>query len=330
MFIEEMTPVTPQLVSPSGSQSSSRLRFLWYPADKATSYQLSVEKQVTSGSPWTSLVTNKTIRSGATVCDLAGFKNGYAYRWRVRGVNLYVAGEWSDTVTFSLGGGGVPLTIIALSPTGIVSDHTPTFRWNADTRATSYEVVVKQGSTTIFDQTGVIITSLDSPVSLADGTYTWYVRGINGSSAGPWSEVMSFAVGSVGYVYNVALTWGSSPSDLDSHLTTPDGFHVYWSSTGSSTESPYAQLDRDDTDGYGPENISIYRVSSGTYKYYVHQYSSSGSLAGCNARVMLVDAGGNVRVDCRVPSTGSGAYWHVFDIVNGSIVTVNTITSSAP
>ena len=49
------------------------------------------------------------------------------------------------------------------------------------------------------------------------------------------------------------LTWGASPSDIDSHLRTPDGSHVFYSSKGSLTTTPFASLDVDDVDGFGPK-----------------------------------------------------------------------------
>ena len=52
--------------------------------------------------------------------------------------------------------------------------------------------------------------------------------------------------------YRVILTWGSSPSDLDSHLEGP-GYHVFYSNkTGKN-----AELDVDDTTSYGPETVTF-------------------------------------------------------------------------
>jgi len=52
------------------------------------------------------------------------------------------------------------------------------------------------------------------------------------------------------------LNWGAEPSDIDSHLNTPDiegqSYHIYYNDEGSATEAPYALLDYDITSGYGP------------------------------------------------------------------------------
>jgi len=56
------------------------------------------------------------------------------------------------------------------------------------------------------------------------------------------------------------LSWGLEPDDLDSHLWIPNGdgyWHVYYVYDGYLDQPPYAQLDIDDTESYGPETITI-------------------------------------------------------------------------
>ena len=63
--------------------------------------------------------------------------------------------------------------------------------------------------------------------------------------------------------------------DLTGPLAPPGGrFHVYYSNRGSTTQSPWAALDRDVTGGLGPETISIVQRLAGTYRYTVHDYSN--------------------------------------------------------
>jgi hypothetical protein len=91
----------------------------------------------------------------------------------------------------------------------------------------------------------------------------------------------------------IKLTWGTDPSDLDSHLTGPDSatagarFHVYYSDKGSLTSNPFAELDVDDTSSFGPEVITISKFTAGTYRYSVHHYSGSGTIYSSPARVEL-------------------------------------------
>jgi hypothetical protein len=123
------------------------------------------------------------------------------------------------------------------------------------------------------------------------------------------------------------LTWGSEPSDLDSHLLTPDGSHVYF-----ADDAPYgagAYLDVDDTSSYGPETITITTVQAGTYHYFVHNYDEDGLLTSSGAQVRVFDDSGLVTV-YYVPTSGTGEYWDVFTLNGSTITPVNTILSYEP
>jgi|GEM_PF-2384151 len=136
-----------------------------------------------------------------------------------------------------------------------------------------------------------------------------------------------------GNALRIVLNWGSTPADLDSHLRTPSiggsTYHVYFGDKGSATGAPYAILDHDETSGYGPETITISQFYTGTYKYYVHRYSSDGSLPTSGAVVQIYGSTGLLRT-FQVPTTGSGDYWYVCDIdgTTRSVTSVNRIQSS--
>ncbi len=70
-------------------------------------------------------------------------------------------------------------------------------------------------------------------------------------------------------------------------------------------------------------------ATTGTYTYYVHNFAGSPSITSSSATVRLYNANGLYRT-YTVPTVGTGTYWHVFDIVDGTIVTRNVIQSSAP
>lgn len=127
------------------------------------------------------------------------------------------------------------------------------------------------------------------------------------------------------------LTWGATPRDLDSHLRTPSGYKVYYSARGSQTSTPFAYLDVDDTDGYGPETVTIFRYLEGTYHYFIYRYSSDGELTASGAVVNIYGDDGYSRT-LEVPTTGTGRYWYVAT-VNGStghVQIVNRIQTTEP
>lgn len=123
----------------------------------------------------------------------------------------------------------------------------------------------------------------------------------------------------------IVLTWGATPSDLDSHLTY-DGKHVYY---GNPSEAE-ADLDVDDTSSFGPETITIYQVEdTESYRYYVYNYSRSGTFSASGAQIKLYYDGTTRTYNA---PTGSGYYWNVFSIVNGQVEACRSgcVSDSAP
>ena len=62
----------------------------------------------------------------------------------------------------------------------------------------------------------------------------------------------------------MVLTWGEEPKDLDSHLLTSTGCHVFYGNKQCPDGS--ASLDADVTDGFGPETINVHTLRPGLYK----------------------------------------------------------------
>ncbi|NEV64264.1 DUF4214 domain-containing protein [Thiorhodococcus minor] len=115
----------------------------------------------------------------------------------------------------------------------------------------------------------------------------------------------------------ITLRWGENPSDLDSHLrrytSGTQDYEVYYSSPASED----ALLDIDVTSGYGPETITIDPLGSArVYRYVVHHYAGSESIATSGAVVSLTI--GDTTHEYYPPGE-MGLYWHVFDINNGVI-----------
>ena len=72
------------------------------------------------------------------------------------------------------------------------------------------------------------------------------------------------------------LSWGEKPRDLDLHLV-GSGFHISYRNMRSYANQ--AELDRDDTNGYGPETITLQRIEANKrYVLYVHNYSNDAQI----------------------------------------------------
>lgn len=131
------------------------------------------------------------------------------------------------------------------------------------------------------------------------------------------------------------LNWGVTPTDLDSHLLTPEiegsVYHVFFDNKGSLTAPPFARLDFDITTGFGPETMTIYELRPGNYGYYVRNFSENPSITLSHAVVQIYGVDG-LLYTVQVPSSGSGYYWHVCDIdgQTGDIIIKNTILDEPP
>jgi len=136
-------------------------------------------------------------------------------------------------------------------------------------------------------------------------------------------------------VMRFVLNWGNTPLDLDVHLVTPSignqSYHVYWAATGDSDSPPYAMLDYDVTTGYGPETMTIYDFYSGTYTFYIYNYSQSPDLSTSNGSVQIYGESGYITT-VAVPTNDSGLYWSVctVDGSTGQVAIINDLVGSAP
>lgn len=134
---------------------------------------------------------------------------------------------------------------------------------------------------------------------------------------------------------DVVLRWGAAPSDLDSHLTGPMAdnsalrFHTYFGARGSLGALPNAQLYRDDTTAFGPEQTRINVVQPGVYRFYVHDFTNkaltnSTALSNSGAAVSLHVSGsfslpegdnlGQEVARIAVPANRVGTAWQAFEL----------------
>jgi hypothetical protein len=131
----------------------------------------------------------------------------------------------------------------------------------------------------------------------------------------------------------IVLSWGEEPEDLDAHLTGPvpgtsDRFHVAWWDVGSLTRSPFAELQLESGDGYGPETITISQRHPGTYRFSVFDFTNmdepaSTALGASRASVRLYTANGQI-AEFFVPQQ-PGTLWTVFELngATGSVLVVD-------
>ena len=127
----------------------------------------------------------------------------------------------------------------------------------------------------------------------------------------------------------VKLLWNNKNSDLDLHLIKPEGEfgsmtddcyfwncspqysgeRPDWGIEDETKDDPF--LDIDNTDGIGPETVTINKPASGTYKVTVHAYDTS---KGPSTAVVKVYAHGAEEKTATMLMNKTDTCWDVFNI----------------
>jgi hypothetical protein len=114
------------------------------------------------------------------------------------------------------------------------------------------------------------------------------------------------------------LQWGMTPEDLDLHLKGP-GFHISYRNMRNAPNR--ARLDQDETEGLGPETITLDRIrGDAEYGLWVDNYSNDEAFSG--HEVVYVYQGDRLLRKIRLPRTGQRAI-HVLDIRSGAPQFIN-------
>jgi hypothetical protein len=188
----------PTPLMPSGIVESAPLTFRWTPVGAYAWYYL-----------WISGANGHVLDQwydGGLVCAANECSAtpeialaGGAYQWWIQGWTPsggYSA--WSAAASFSL-----PMQAVApLAPTGSITETQPTFSWQGIAGSSWYYLWIEGSDGHVFDQwyenTAVCAgdpCAVTPPLSLAGGTYQWWVQSWTPSSGySPWSAAMTFAV----------------------------------------------------------------------------------------------------------------------------------------
>ncbi|SCY99582.1 YfaP family protein [Pseudomonas sp. NFACC37-1] len=108
----------------------------------------------------------------------------------------------------------------------------------------------------------------DRPFSFPNGSNSVEVRSADGQQRHR-TQFLNTSGGATPAKLRVLLTWDSDGTDLDLHLVTPDGAHIWY---GDRVVPNGAALDVDVTTGYGPEIFAMPAPIKGQYLVYVNYY----------------------------------------------------------
>ena len=232
-------------------------------------------------------------------------------------VPVTAQGTVSGTVKDALTGLPLPGVSVKLSQLG------STISTVTNNQDGTYSITASVGSgySLEFSKSGYITSTIDNISILANSATT--------------VDAVLTTILSTGQT-RIILTWGAEPKDLDSHLTGPipdssTRFHIYYADMGSATSSPFAALDVDDTDGFGPETTTIYQQFSGVYRFSVRDFTNGGdgttstALSNSGAQVKVYQ-GNSLVATFNVPTNQGGDVWTVFELNGSTITPINTMT----
>ena len=93
-------------------------------------------------------------------------------------------------------------------------------------------------------------------------------------------------------VLQFGLSWDTDLTDIDIWVTDPAGETISYL---NPTSGSGGYLDRDDVDGYGPENVYWEsNIPNGQYRVYVHYYGCDGSCPATNYTLKISNGLGDV------------------------------------
>ena len=191
-------PTMISLASPLNNASgvSTSPTFAWQASTNAQLYHI----QISLSNVFTTLVYELNNLSGISHSINTGLNLGTLYFWRVRGINNFGPGAWSEVrsfTTLTLPPPAVELFMPANDSTG--TPRRPRFVWVATQDAISYTLRISTANSfTGLDDyiyTGIQSTLLELPIDLAYNTpYFWRVRAENSGGSGAWSPTWRFTV----------------------------------------------------------------------------------------------------------------------------------------
>lgn len=216
-LIESWISWTPQpaaatLISPGEGIAAARPTYTWKAVSQASRYYLWVD-DTTSGGDGKIRIWLTSAEAGCadgedncTATPTTVLASGSAIWW-IQTWNELGEGPWSAGKLFSVSTGGTPGASILTTPSGTISDRTPTYRWQAVGDSTWYNLWVDDSTS---EGAGRIQTwytaakagcakgqsacSVTPPTTLAGGNAIWWIQTWNDAGEGPWSAPMTFFV----------------------------------------------------------------------------------------------------------------------------------------
>ncbi|MCH9698782.1 MAG: peptidoglycan DD-metalloendopeptidase family protein [Gammaproteobacteria bacterium] len=200
-------PAAATLISPSGTISDTTPTYSWNAVSNSTWYYLWVNDSTGNRIKQWYTAAQVGCGSGTGTCSItpstvlaAGSGTWWIQTWNSSGY-----GPWSTGMNFNISG-GVPSAANLVSPSGTITDTTPTYLWNAVSNSSWYYLWVNDSTGNRIQQWytadqagcsgGTGTCSVTPATVLANGSGTWWIQTWNSSGFGPWSSGSNFNISS--------------------------------------------------------------------------------------------------------------------------------------
>ena len=228
------------LTTPSGNITDTTPSYTWNAVGDSTWYYLWVNDA--SGNvikKWYS-ATTAGCSSGTGTCSVTPsttLSDGN-HTWWIQTYSSVGYGAWSNSLSFSISSSSPPGKATLTTPSGIITDTTPSYTWNAVSDSTWYYLWVNDASGNVIKKwysataagcsSGTGTCSVTPSTTLSDGNHTWWIQTYSSVGYGAWSNSLSFSISSSSPPGKATLT---TPSGIITD-TTPS---YTWNAVSDST-----------------------------------------------------------------------------------------------
>ncbi len=261
----------PTPISPTGTISDTTPTYQWTPVSGATRYLYELRKGTT-------VVYTKNVSSsvcGASTCSNTPTDtlSAGSYKWRVRAKVGDAWGVASAFKNFTVATVSKPTPI---SPTGTISDTTPTYQWTPVSGATRYLYELRKGTTVVYTKNvsssvcGASTCSNTPTDTLSAGSYKWRVRAKVGDAWGVASAFKNFTVATVSKPTPISPTGTISDTTPTYQWTPVSGATRYLYELRKGTTVVYTKNVSSSVCGASTcSNTPTDTLSAGSYKWRV-------------------------------------------------------------
>jgi hypothetical protein len=288
-----VAPPAATLVSPSGTISTTTPAYTWNAVSAATDFYLWVNDATGARVQQWYTAVQAGCSSGTGTCSVTpatALASGSG-AWYIQTKNSVGTGPWSSGMSFTVQLPSPPAATLA-SPSGTITDTTPTYTWNAVSGATWYRLWVN-------DSTGNKIQKWypaadagcadgagpcsATPTTEVIGSCQWWIQIYTAAGFGPWSVPLSFTTPiptppvAATLISPSGTITDSTPTYRWNAVSNATWYRLWVNdSTGNKIQKWYPAADAGCADGAGPCSVTPTTEVIGSCQWWIQTYNAGG------------------------------------------------------